>query len=87
MKNKPFDTSSESQRARLLEWLKKRPISTIEARHRLDILGVAPRIFELRHWFGYNIKTHFVNDSNPGGGRHRVGHYILFPGLWQEEKQ
>lgn len=83
MRNKNFDLSTESQRMRLLEWLKKRPITTLEARHKLDILGVGPRIYELRHWFGKNIQTNWITDNNPGGGRHRVAVYTLLSGKWK----
>ncbi len=80
-----LDNSVQSQRERLLAWLQKRPITTIEARHNLDILGVAPRIYELRHEFGHNIKTHWIDGDNPGGGRHRIAMYVLFPGRYKGE--
>lgn len=75
--------SIASQLKRLLEWLKKKPITTLEARHELDILGVAPRIYDLRHRHGYNIHTYWTDDDNPGGGRHRVARYVLKPGAWE----
>jgi hypothetical protein len=82
-----FDISTESQRARLLAWLRKKPITTLQARHRLDILGVGPRVYELRHLYGYNIKTHWIKGHNPGGGKHTVAQYILFPGKWRGGKK
>lgn len=72
--------STVSQRARLLTWLRKKPITTLQARHALDILGVAPRIYELRYDHGYNIQTHWVEGENPGGGKHKVAKYCLLPG-------
>lgn len=71
------------QRARLLQRLRQKPCTTVEARHELDILGVAPRIYELRHNYGFNIQTYWTNDKNPGGGRHRVARYVLMAGKWQ----
>lgn len=80
MKN---DVSTAKQRARLLAWLRKKPITTFQARHKLDIIGVAPRIYELRWYENLNIKTFWVEDSNPGGGRHLVARYVLLPGVWR----
>lgn len=75
--------SAQAQRTRLLAWLREKPCTTVQARHELDILGVAPRIYELRHHEGFNIHTHWVDDENPGGGRHRVAKYVLKPGKWE----
>lgn len=80
---KKFDLSAKAQRRRLLKRLQENPCTTVEARHQLDILGVAPRVHELRHCDGYNIATHWDYDHNPGGGRHRVAKYVLLPGKWQ----
>lgn len=84
MQNKKFDLSAASQRVRLLEWLRKKPITTLQARHQLDILGVAPRVYELRHMFGHNIQKHWIEDHNPGGSKHTVAQYVLFPGAWKK---
>lgn len=73
----------EAQRSRLLKRLQAGPCTTTEARHELDILGVAPRVYELRHQYGFNIQRHWANDRNPGGGHHRVAKYVLMPGRWQ----
>jgi hypothetical protein len=79
--------SINAQQMRLLERLRKGPISTVEARHSLDILGVAPRIFELRHIHGHNIMTHWTYQENPGSGTlHRVAEYILLPGKYKRKK-
>lgn len=74
--------SIEAQRQRLLHWLQQRLCTTMEARHELDILGVAPRVHELRR-LGYNIKTLWAKDQNPGGKKHRVAQYVLMSGKWQ----
>lgn len=75
--------SLKAQRARLLERLQQKPCTTLEARHELDILGVAPRVYELRHYHSFNIKKEWTSDYNPGGGRHRIARYILMPGKFQ----
>jgi len=81
---KEFDSSSAAQRARLLERLQKGSCSTVQARHELDILGVAPRIYELRHHYGFNIKMHWTKGDNPGGGSHWIAQYVLHSGKYQE---
>lgn len=75
--------SAKSQRERLLKRLREKPCTTVEARHELDILGVAPRIYELRHHHGLNIHTYHAHGENPGGGRHRIAKYVLKSGKWQ----
>jgi hypothetical protein len=75
--------SAENQRHRLYKALQEEALTTLEIRHRLDILGVAPRVYELRHNHGYNIHTHWTHDDNPGGGRHSVAQYVLMPGKWE----
>jgi hypothetical protein len=80
---KKLNNTLEAQRSRLLKRLKNKPCSTVEARHELDILGVAPRVYELRHQYGFNIQTQWIKDHNPGGGHHRVARYVLLPGKWQ----
>lgn len=81
------NNSLQAQRSRLLERLRKKEASTLELRHELDILAVAPRVHELRHQFGFNIQTHWTNDNNPGGGCHRVAKYVLFSGKYKGDKK
>lgn len=77
------DTTAQCQR--LLAHLKKHgSISTPQARHDLDIVQPAARIFQLRHQQGYNIVTADVYETNPGGGVHRFANYILRPGQYGE---
>jgi len=78
----PNKNSVIAQRKRLLERLHKQPCTTIQARHELDVLQPAPRVFELRHNHGYNIVTHWCYEKNPGGGSHRIARYTLLPGTW-----
>lgn len=72
-----------AQRARLLKRLQEKPCTTMDARHELDIVSPAPRVFELRHVYGYNIQTHWSTEYNPGGSKHRVAKYVLLPGHWE----
>jgi hypothetical protein len=83
---KKLSNESSAQRLRLLKRLQERPCSTIDARHELDILAVAPRIYELRHWYGYNILTFYTTADNPGGCTHKVANYVLLPGQYKEMK-
>ncbi|MDR3477642.1 MAG: helix-turn-helix domain-containing protein [Gammaproteobacteria bacterium] len=79
---KKLNNTIKTQRLRLLRRLQEGPCTTTEARHKLDILGVAPRVHELRYQYGFNIKTLWTDDHNPGGGRHRVAKYVLMQGKW-----
>ena len=71
------------QRARLLRRLKIEPVTTIQARHELDILAPAPRIYELRHKFGHNILTYWQVEETPEGKPHRVALYVLLSGKYK----
>lgn len=72
--------SLAAQRQRLIDWLRVHGmIDTITARRELDILGVAPRVHELRHRFGMEIDTVWVQQQTDCGRVHRVGQYVLRP--------
>lgn len=80
------DTSSEAQRQRLVAALieaNDNGVSTIQARHELNIMAPAPRIYELRHIYGMNIIAFRSEDVDPAGYRHRCARYFLFPGTWR----
>lgn len=74
---KANNNSAAAQRQRLLEELKRRAVSTIQARRDLDIMMPATRIFELRHNEDYNIKTVWVTEETEAGKPHRVALYVL----------
>ncbi|OGT07193.1 MAG: hypothetical protein A2X78_03850 [Gammaproteobacteria bacterium GWE2_37_16] len=74
------DTALPSQRQRLLDWLRKEPITTLQARRLLNILSPAPRVHELRHKDGHNIVTNKIEDITSEGKPHRVGQYVLLSG-------
>jgi hypothetical protein len=79
-----YTADTQAQRARLLERLKEQgSVSTIEARHELDIAMPAARVHELRHDYGMNITTKREWITNPGGGKHRFAGYTLLDGKYQ----
>jgi hypothetical protein len=82
-----LNNSVQSQRERLLVWLRKRPISTIEARKELDVIHSPARVYELRRE-GFNVVTHWSYEENQGNGTlHRVAKYVLLPGVYKEQKK
>lgn len=70
-----------AQRNRILKALNGNPkgLTTIELRERYDCIAPAPRIFELRHDYGFNIQTYWTVDTNAQGNSHRVARYKLLP--------
>ena len=80
-KAKFSDNSAEGQRARLIDALKRGPLTTIEIRHALDIMMPAARVHELRHGGGHNIEMVWVDRATAAGNMHRVGLYVLKPNL------
>ena len=71
--------TAAAQRARLLDWLRRRPITTITARRDLDILMPAARVHELRVR-GFTILTHWVREETDAGRLHLVALYTLIAG-------
>lgn len=68
--------SAHAQRTRLLQALRRAPVSTIAARRELDILSPAPRIMELRQR-GFDIETFWQHEATDCGRTHRIGLYVL----------
>ncbi len=81
------NNSKTSQQQRLLTWLKDRSITTTQAREQLDILGVAPRIYELRHEFDHNITTEWSTYTSGSGNKHKVARYVLQSGSFKENNK
>jgi len=78
-------TDNRSQRLALLRILEKGPCHTIAFRELFGICAPAPRIYELRHDFNYNIQKRLITTSDNTGVRHnRVALYYLLPGQWRE---
>lgn len=65
-----------AQRKIILDTLRERSLTTIEARERFGIMHPGGRVLELRKQ-GYNIITHWANENDASGQIHRVAHYIL----------
>lgn len=70
------NNSAGAQRARLLDALRAGPVTTLQARHRLDVLHPAARVMELRK-SGLRIATVWATDQNGKGRPHRVAKYHL----------
>ena len=66
------DHTNATHRARILDWLKTKPLTTFQARNELDIPSPAPRVFELRHIEGYHIVTQWVYEQG-----HYIAQYVL----------
>ncbi len=85
-KTKFYSTNVNAQQQRLLKALENAGpdgITTIQARHELDILHPAGRVCELRHDHGKNIQTIWTVETNPNGGEHRVARFVLLPGKYK----
>lgn len=68
--------STASQRQRLLQALRQRSLSTLDARRELDVMHPAARVMELRE-AGENIITHWSQEPTECGEVHRVARYVL----------
>lgn len=75
MTKKNYSINAESQRNRLLARLLISSITTLQARHELDIMNPSQRVFELKA-LGHNIKTHWET-VDTGKAKHRVVSYVL----------
>lgn len=85
--NSQYSTRTKAQQQRLLKALQQagaKGITSIQARHELDIIHAPARVFELRHKYGKNIRTEWTVGTNPYGGNHRVARYILLAGKYKE---
>ncbi|MEZ5470663.1 MAG: helix-turn-helix domain-containing protein [Marinicella sp.] len=81
----PNSNSASAQRQRILDHLRENQrMTTIFARDHLDIPSPAPRVFELRHEFNFNIQTHWCIDETYKGKKHRFAEYVLFPGTFKD---
>lgn len=77
---RPYNTptSAAHQRQRLLVWLLSAPVTTLDARQKLDIMHPAARVQELRGQ-GHNIITYWQT-VDTGKAKHRVAKYVLLSG-------
>ncbi len=73
------ENTTEAQRQRIHDRLRLAgSLSTLQARHDLDVLHPAARVMELRQ-SGVKIDTVWTHDLNGEGRLHRVALYILHP--------
>lgn len=71
------DTSTNSQRARIMARLSEGPATTMELMEELNIMRPGARINELRGE-GHDIRTHLQDVLDPWGRKHtRVALYYL----------
>ena len=70
------NNSAYIQRARIHEALRRRSLTTLEARRELDVMHPAARVMELRKQ-GYEINTIWTVDLTAEGNPHRVAKYLL----------
>ena len=76
MKHDIPDDCKARQCARLLAALQNSPVSTIDARDRLNIYHAPARVHQLRKQ-GHKIATRMRTELDVYGRPHRVGVYIL----------
>lgn len=85
-KNQSYSTHAKAQQQRLLKALEQagaKGVTSIQARHELDIIHAPARVYELRHKYGKNIRTEWATETNPLGGDHRVARYVLLAGKYK----
>lgn len=75
----PHPNAAAAQRQRIADHLRKHgSLDTETARMALDVYHAPARIRELRHRYGWEIATVFIDRETAACGRtHRVGKYIL----------
>ncbi|MCP2086082.1 UNVERIFIED_ORG: hypothetical protein J2Y81_002099 [Paraburkholderia sediminicola] len=72
-----YSNDTAIQRSRVLEFLRQHgSLSTLDARHLIDVMHPAARVMELRR-AGYAIATIWTHATTPEGGTHRVARYHL----------
>lgn len=69
-------TAAVVQRRRLLQALRRGPVTTLEARERLNVYHPAARVLELRE-AGHRIVTAWETAHDAWGRPHRVARYVL----------
>jgi hypothetical protein len=70
------DNRIKSQQERILKWLQVRPLTTFQAREKLNIVRPDARICELRQ-AGHNIATTMIKAKDRFGFWHSVARYAL----------
>lgn len=84
MSNRDTNLDAQRQRLRLaLERAGSKGITTLQARHDLNVMHPGGRIHELRHDYGLNIQTIWTTDTTPEGFQHRTARYVLLTGKFK----
>jgi hypothetical protein len=76
-------TDTNTQSARLLEALRRFPVTTFEAMRFLDVYHCPARVMQLRK-AGHRITTHRQTVVTEAGVKHSVGLYSLESGVGHE---
>jgi len=72
-----YSDGAAAQRVRILAFLRRHgSLSTLDARHLIDVMHPAARVMELRR-YGHEIATVWSHETTPEGGEHRVARYHL----------
>lgn len=72
-----FSSDPAAQRSRVLDFLRRYgSLSTLDARHLIDVMHPAARVMELRR-IGHEIATVWSNETTPEGAEHRIARYHL----------
>lgn len=72
-----YSNDAAAQRSRVLDFLRRHgSLSTLDARHLIDVMHPAARVMELRR-FGHEIATIWTRETTPEGGEHRIARYHL----------
>ncbi len=71
-------TELENQRQKIIEYLNnKGSITPMDALKEIGCMRLATRIWELKNWDGYNIKTFIESKTNRKGNKKRYARYVL----------
>ncbi|WP_434108009.1 helix-turn-helix domain-containing protein [Paraburkholderia caffeinilytica] len=75
--NAQYSNDAAAQRNRIFEFLRQHgSLSTLDARHLIDVMHPAARVMELRS-AGHQIATIWSHETTSEGGAHRVARYYL----------
>ena len=67
--------SNQVQRQKILDWLRRESLTTLQARKHLDVMHPAGRVKELKAQ-GFNIVTHWTVEHTDKA-KHRIARYVL----------
>lgn len=76
-KQEPMPIDCQSQRHRIIAWLRERPLSTFEARRFLDSPHPAMRIKELKDEGNHIVTEWTIESTSSDKAHHRIAKYVL----------